>query len=98
MAARTLSTLPSSGLAISVKDLFDVACSGPVVPVATDATFVGLGSDTGGSQRIPAALCSIVGFQSTARTVPARGCAPLSSSLETAGVLTQSVRDAIGVH
>ena len=59
---------------------------------------VGLGSDTGGSIRIPAALCGIVGFKSTARLVPTRGALPLSTSLDTVCALTRSVRDAITVH
>ena len=72
--------------------------SGAAVSVATGAAFVGLGSDTGGSLRIPAALCGIVGFKSTARLVPATGTIPLSTSLDTVGALTRSVRDAVTVH
>jgi len=84
----------------------DLACkripggssSGAAVSVATGAAVVGLGSDTGGSIRIPAALCGIVGFKSTARLVPATGTVPLSSSLDTVCALTRSVRDAVTVH
>ena len=72
--------------------------SGAAVSVATGAAFVGLGSDTGGSIRIPAALCGIVGFKSTARLVPATGAVPLSTSLDTICALTRSVRDAVTVH
>ncbi|MDB5886456.1 MAG: Amidase [Polaromonas sp.] len=72
--------------------------SGAAVSVATGAAWVGLGSDTGGSIRIPAALCGIVGFKSTARLVPAAGALPLSTSLDTVGALTRSVRDAVTVH
>ena len=72
--------------------------SGAAVSVATGAALVGLGSDTGGSLRIPAALCGIVGFKSTARLVPAAGAVPLSTSLDTVGALTRSVRDAVTVH
>ena len=72
--------------------------SGAAVSVATGAALVGLGSDTGGSLRIPAALCGIVGFKSTARLVPANGAVPLSTSLDTVGALTRSVRDAVTVH
>jgi len=72
--------------------------SGAAVSVALGAAFVGLGSDTGGSLRIPAALCGIVGFKSTARLVPATGTIPLSTSLDTVGALTRSVRDAVTVH
>ena len=72
--------------------------SGAAVSVATGAALVGLGSDTGGSLRIPAALCGIVGFKSTARLVPLAGAVPLSTSLDTVGALTRSVRDAVTVH
>jgi aspartyl-tRNA(Asn)/glutamyl-tRNA(Gln) amidotransferase subunit A len=72
--------------------------SGAAVSVATGAAFVGLGSDTGGSIRIPAALCGLVGFKPTARTVPTAGALPLSTTLDTVCALTRSVRDAITVH
>lgn len=72
--------------------------SGAAVSVASGAMLVGLGSDTGGSIRIPAALCGIVGFKSTARLVPTSGAVPLSTSLDTVCALTTSVRDAIAVH
>jgi amidase/aspartyl-tRNA(Asn)/glutamyl-tRNA(Gln) amidotransferase subunit A len=66
--------------------------------VATGAAFIGLGSDTGGSIRIPAALNGIVGFKSTARLVPTAGAIPLSTTLDTACALTRTVRDAIVAH
>lgn len=72
--------------------------SGAAVSVATGAAFVGLGSDTGGSIRIPAALCGVVGFKSTARLVPIEGALPLSTTLDTVCAMTRSVRDAILAH
>jgi aspartyl-tRNA(Asn)/glutamyl-tRNA(Gln) amidotransferase subunit A len=72
--------------------------SGAAVSVATGAAFVGLGSDTGGSIRIPAALNGIVGFKNTARLVPATGAVPLSTTLDTVCALTRSVSDAIVTH
>lgn len=72
--------------------------SGCAVSVATGAAFVGLGSDTGGSIRIPAALNGLVGFKSTARLVPVDGTIPLAPSLDTACAMTRSVRDALRVH
>lgn len=72
--------------------------SGAAVSVALGAAMVGLGSDTGGSLRIPAALCGLVGFKSTARLVPTEGAIPLSTTLDTVGAITRSVRDAITVH
>lgn len=72
--------------------------SGSAVSVATGAAWAALGSDTGGSLRIPAALQGLVGFKSTARLVPLDGCVPLSPSLDTAGAITRSVRDAALLH
>ncbi|TAM42762.1 MAG: amidase [Burkholderiaceae bacterium] len=72
--------------------------SGAAVSVATGAAFIGLGSDTGGSIRIPAALNGIVGFKNTARLVPTEGALPLSTTLDTACAMTRSVRDAIVAH
>ena len=72
--------------------------SGAAVSVATGAAAVGLGSDTGGSIRIPAALCGLVGFKGTARLVPTAGALPLSTTLDTVCAVTRSVRDAVTVH
>ncbi|PJI98119.1 amidase/aspartyl-tRNA(Asn)/glutamyl-tRNA(Gln) amidotransferase subunit A [Acidovorax sp. 69] len=72
--------------------------SGAGVSVATGAAFIGLGSDTGGSIRIPAALNGIVGFKNTARLVPTNGAVPLSTTLDTACAMTRTVRDAIVAH
>ena len=72
--------------------------SGAGVSVASGAAFIGLGSDTGGSIRIPAALNGIVGFKNTARLVPTSGAVPLSTTLDTACALTRSVQDAIVAH
>ncbi|WP_394789341.1 amidase [Rhodoferax sp.] len=72
--------------------------SGAAVSVATGAAFIGLGSDTGGSIRIPAALNGIVGFKSTARLVPTTGAVPLSSTLDTVCAMTRTVRDAVLAH
>ena len=72
--------------------------SGAAVSVASGACYAALGSDTGGSIRIPAAFNGIVGFKSTARLVPTTGAVPLSTTLDTACAMTRSVRDAIVVH
>ncbi len=72
--------------------------SGAAVSVACGAAFIGLGSDTGGSIRIPAALNGIVGFKNTARLVPTAGAVPLSSTLDTVCALTRSVPDAMLAH
>jgi Asp-tRNA(Asn)/Glu-tRNA(Gln) amidotransferase A subunit family amidase len=72
--------------------------SGAAVSVAAGAAFIGLGSDTGGSIRIPAALCGLVGFKNTARLVPTEGALPLSTTLDTVCAITRSVRDAVLAH
>lgn len=72
--------------------------SGAAVSVATGAAAIGLGSDTGGSIRIPAALCGIVGFKNTARLTPLAGAYPLSGTLDTVCAMTRDVRDAVAVH
>ncbi|GAB4180546.1 MAG: amidase [Thalassobaculales bacterium] len=65
--------------------------SGAAVSVADGMAFMGLGTDTGGSVRIPAALCGIAGFKPTARRVPQEGCFPLSPSLDSIGPLAASL-------
>ena len=72
--------------------------SGAAVSVATGAAHLGLGSDTGGSIRIPAALQGLVGFKSTAHLVPTQGALPLSKTLDTVCAITRSVRDAVLAH
>jgi aspartyl-tRNA(Asn)/glutamyl-tRNA(Gln) amidotransferase subunit A len=65
--------------------------SGAAVSV-TDGMAVGaLGTDTGGSCRIPAALCGIVGYKPTARRIPTDGVLPLSFSLDSVGPLAPTV-------
>ena len=72
--------------------------SGGAVSVATGAAWAALGSDTGGSIRIPAALTGLVGFKNTQRLTPLAGAVPLSSTLDTACAITRSVRDAVLLH
>lgn len=69
--------------------------SGAAVSVAAGYCVAGIGSDTGGSIRIPAALCGLVGFKPTARRVPTTGAVPLSTTLDTLCALTRSVDDCI---
>lgn len=89
---------PANAVATDVARVPGGSSSGAAVSVATGAAFVGLGSDTGGSIRIPAALHGLVGFKSTQRLVPLSGTVPLSPTLDTACAITRSVRDAICVH
>ena len=65
--------------------------SGAGVSVADGMAFAALGTDTGGSCRIPAALCGVVGYKPTARRVPITGVLPLSFSLDSVGPLANSV-------
>lgn len=68
--------------------------SGSAIAVATGMALAALGTDTGGSIRIPASLCGIVGFKPTHGRISLRGVFPLSWNLDHAGPLTKSVRDA----
>jgi aspartyl-tRNA(Asn)/glutamyl-tRNA(Gln) amidotransferase subunit A len=65
--------------------------SGAAVSVTDGMAFGALGTDTGGSCRIPAALCGIVGFKPTAQRVPTAGAFPLSTSLDSVGPLAATV-------
>ena len=69
--------------------------SGAAVSVAGGSCVAAIGSDTGGSIRIPAALCGLVGFKPTMRRVPVAGIVPLSSSLDTLGPIAHSVEDCL---
>ena len=89
---------PANATATDMPRVPGGSSSGAAVSVAAGAAFVGLGSDTGGSIRIPAALHGIVGFKSTQRLVPLDGTVPLSFTLDTACAMTRSVRDTLLVH
>ncbi len=65
--------------------------SGAAVSVSDGMAAMGLGSDTGGSVRIPAALCGLVGFKPTARRIPTDGAFPLSTTLDSVGPIARSV-------
>jgi aspartyl-tRNA(Asn)/glutamyl-tRNA(Gln) amidotransferase subunit A len=65
--------------------------SGGAVAVADRVVPAALGSDTGGSCRIPAAFCGVVGFKPTSRRVSRRGAIPLSETLDCVGPLASSV-------
>lgn len=70
--------------------------SGAAVAIADGMAAAGLGTDTGGSCRIPAALCGVVGFKPTASRVPLDGVIPLSTTLDSVGPLARSV-DCCGI-
>jgi len=66
---------------------------GNAVALATGMCFSSIGSDTGGSIRIPASLCGIVGLKPTSGRVSLRGAVPLSWTLDHAGPMARTVRD-----
>jgi len=68
--------------------------SGSAVAVAAGLVPAALGTDTGGSVRIPAALCGTVGLKTTVGQVSRAGVFPISSTLDSVGPLTRSVEDA----
>lgn len=67
--------------------------SGAAVAVADGMCDIGIGTDTGGSTRIPAALCGIVGFKPSRARVPTAGAFPLSYTLDSVGPIARTVRD-----
>jgi aspartyl-tRNA(Asn)/glutamyl-tRNA(Gln) amidotransferase subunit A len=68
--------------------------SGSAVAVAAGLAPAALGTDTGGSVRIPAALCGVTGLKTTVGQVSRAGVYPLSWSLDSVGPLTRTVEDA----
>ncbi|MFK4825883.1 amidase [Paenochrobactrum sp. BZR 588] len=69
--------------------------SGAAVSVAEGTSEIAIGSDTGGSIRIPAALNGLVGFKPTASWIPHEGVFPLAPTLDSIGPLTKNVTDCI---
>jgi len=67
--------------------------SGGAISVSDGMVAGAIGTDTGGSVRIPAALNGLVGFKPTARRVPLDGALPLSFSLDSAGPIARTVAD-----
>jgi aspartyl-tRNA(Asn)/glutamyl-tRNA(Gln) amidotransferase subunit A len=65
--------------------------SGAAVSVADAMAVAAIGSDTGGSCRIPAALCGLTGFKPTARRISLQGAVPLSPSYDSIGSIASSV-------
>jgi amidase len=87
-------TNPWSGTPVNPLDperLPGGSSSGSAVAVATGQADVALGTDTGGSVRIPAACCGIAGLKTTWGRVPVDGVYPLSVSLDTVGPLGADV-------
>ncbi len=100
-----LSELAFSGLGLNpmtattpcVHDVDKVAggsSSGAAASVAFDLAAAAIGSDTGGSVRIPAAWNDLVGLKTTSGTLPLEGVVPLCPKFDTVGPLTRTVEDA----
>jgi Asp-tRNA(Asn)/Glu-tRNA(Gln) amidotransferase A subunit family amidase len=66
---------------------------GSAAAVAARLTPIGIGTDTGGSVRVPAALCGIIGLKVTHGRIPIRGVFPLAASLDTVGPLATTTSD-----
>ncbi len=66
---------------------------GSAVAVAIGSAVATIGTDTGGSIRLPAALCGVVGFKPTYDVVSREGCSPLSQSLDHIGPFARNVED-----
>lgn len=67
--------------------------SGTAVAVAANLAVVGVGTDTGGSVRIPAALCGLVGLKTSRGKISLEGVSPLSPSLDSVGPLARNIAD-----
>lgn len=65
--------------------------AGAAISIACDAADIAIGTDTGGSLRIPAAFNGIVGFKPTQSAVSRKGCKPLSTSLDSVGPMAKNV-------
>jgi aspartyl-tRNA(Asn)/glutamyl-tRNA(Gln) amidotransferase subunit A len=68
--------------------------SGSAAAVAAGHAMLGIGTDTLGSIRIPAAFCGVVGFKPSPGLLPTRGLVPLYAAFDTPGILTGSLTDA----
>ena len=66
---------------------------GTAAAVAAQLVPAGIGTDTGGSIRVPAALCGVLGFRPTVGRWPQSGIVPVSSTRDTAGPIARSVED-----
>lgn len=71
---------------------------GSAAAVAAGIVPAAIGTDTGGSVRVPAALCGVVGLKVTHGRVPLTGVTPLAPSLDTVGPLSRSVGDAASIY
>ncbi len=71
---------------------------GSAAVVAAGIVPASIGTDTGGSVRVPAALCGVVGLKVTHGRVPLTGTTPLAPSLDTVGAIARSVADVAAIY
>lgn len=71
---------------------------GSAASILADMAYASIGTDTGGSIRIPAALCGLVGLKATLGEIPTDGVVPLSTTMDHVGPLCRSVEDAAILH
>jgi aspartyl-tRNA(Asn)/glutamyl-tRNA(Gln) amidotransferase subunit A len=86
-------TTPQCRNPIDITRVAGGSSGGSAVAVASGVVPVALGTDTGGSARLPAALCGTVGFRPATGSAPMPGITPLAPSQDTLGVLAASVAD-----
>lgn len=101
LAWGTTSINPFSGTPLNPHDRTRTAggsSGGAGVAVAAGLVPVAIGTDTGGSVRIPASMCGVWGFRPTTGKWSQQGIIPISSSRDTAGPLARSVDDLILLH
>ena len=72
--------------------------SGSASAVADGSARIAIGTDTGGSVRIPASFCDVVGFKPSVDTYPSAGVFPLSGTLDHVGLFANNVADIVTVH
>ena len=87
-------TTPTTGNPWNTEMIPGGSSGGSGATVASRGCYMAMGSDTGGSIRIPAAVCGIVGLKPTFGRISRFGVTPLSWSLDHVGPLTRTVRDA----
>ncbi|WP_338601420.1 amidase [Sulfolobus tengchongensis] len=74
---------------VDIERISGGSSGGSAVAVKLDMVDVGIGTDTGGSVRIPASLCGVIGFKPTTRLIPTDGVIPFSWTLDTIGILVK---------
>lgn len=104
MAELSFEIRSRSSVAGDVRNPFNTAVTsggssgGTAAAIAAGFAYAGLGTDTGGSIRIPAAFCGLVGYRPSWGTVDMAGIAPLAPSADVVGPITRSVADAALIY